>query len=82
MNEEFHVLSSEVDASVNQTSQIQPMCKEARTIVVTVYMDPEDSEKEIGMQRTDRHVVIIDSGCEMNKLMWLLLVMEVVVVVM
>jgi len=50
--EEFYDLSSRDNDCVNQTSRIEPSCKKARTNDGTLYTDSEDSEEEIGVQRT------------------------------
>jgi len=47
--EEFYMSSRDNDF-VNQTSWIEPRCKEARTSARTLYTDLEDSEEEIDVQ--------------------------------
>jgi hypothetical protein len=61
LDEEFRDLSSEEDNDVNQVSQAEPSCKKARIIVRTLSVDLEDSEEEIGVERTERHVIKSDS---------------------
>jgi hypothetical protein len=66
LDEEFHDLSCEDGDSVNQISEIEPMCKKARTVVGTLYKVSDDSEEETSVLRAERHVAVIDSGCEIN----------------
>ena len=60
-DEEFCDLSSEEDNGVNQVSWAEPSCKKGRISVRTLSVDSEDSEEEIGMERTERHVIKSDS---------------------
>jgi hypothetical protein len=57
LDEEFRDLSSKEDNGVNQVSQTEPSSKKARISVKTLSMDSEDSEEEIGVERTERHVI-------------------------
>jgi hypothetical protein len=57
LDEEFHDLSSEEDNGVNQVSRAEPSCKKVRISVRTLSVDSEDSEEEIGVERTERHVI-------------------------
>jgi hypothetical protein len=61
LDEEFRDLSSEEHNGVNEVSQAEPSCKKARISVITVSVDSEDSEEEIGVERTERHVIKSDS---------------------
>ena len=63
-DEEFHDLSSEEDNGVNQVSLAEPSCKKARISVRTLLVDSEDSEEEIGVERTQRHVIKSDSDSD------------------
>jgi hypothetical protein len=53
LDEEFRDLSSEEDNGVNQVSQAEPSCKQARISVITLSVDSEDPEEEIGVERTE-----------------------------
>jgi hypothetical protein len=53
LDEEFRHLSSEEDNGVNQVSRAEPSCKKARISVRTLSVDSEDSEEEIGVERTE-----------------------------
>jgi hypothetical protein len=66
LDEEFHDLSSEEDNGVKQVSRAEPSCKKARISVRTLSVGSEDSEEEIGVERTDRHVIKSDSDSETN----------------
>jgi len=66
LDEEFRDLSSEEDNGVNQVSRAEPSCKKVRISVRTLSVDAEDSEEEIGVERTDRHVIKSDSDSETN----------------
>ena len=66
LDEEFRDLSSEEDNGVNQVSRAEPSCKKARISVRTLSVDSEDSEEEICVERTERHVVKSDSDSETN----------------
>jgi hypothetical protein len=66
LDEEFRDLSSEEDNGVSQVSQVEPSCKKARISVRTLSVDSEDSEEEIGVERTERHVIKSDSDSETN----------------
>jgi hypothetical protein len=66
LDEEFCDLSSEEDNGVNQVSQAEPSYKKARISVRTLSVDSEDSEEEIGVERTERHVIKSDSDSETN----------------
>jgi len=66
LDEEFRDLSSEEDNGVNQVSQAEPSCKKARISVRTLSVDSEDSEEEIGVERTERHVIKSYSDSETN----------------
>jgi hypothetical protein len=57
LDEEFCDLSSEEDYGVNQVSRAEPSCKKARISVRTLSVDSEDSEGEIGVERTERRVI-------------------------
>jgi hypothetical protein len=57
LDEEFCDLSSEEDNGVNQVSRAEPSCKKTRISVRTLSVDSEDSEEEIGVERTERHVI-------------------------
>ena len=59
LDEEFCDLSSEEDNGVSQVSRAEPSCKKAR-ISVRTSVDSEDSEEEIGVERTERHVIKSD----------------------
>jgi len=61
LDEEFRDLSSEEDNGVSLVSRAEPSCKKARISVRTLSVDSEDSEKEIGVERTERHVIKSDS---------------------
>src|SRR5215510_4426409 len=70
LDEEFRELSSEEDNGVNQVSRAEPSRKKARISVRTLSVDSEDSEEEIGVERTERHAIKSDnetnaggSGC-------------------
>ena len=52
-DEEFRDLSSEEHNGVNQVSWAEPSCKKARISVRTLSVDSEDSEEEIGVERTE-----------------------------
>jgi len=52
LDEEFCDLSSEEDNGVNQVSRAEPSCKKAIISVRTLSVDSEDSEEEIGVERT------------------------------
>jgi hypothetical protein len=65
LDEEFCDLSSEEDNGVNQVSQAEPSWKKARIRGRTLSVDSEDSEEEIGVERTESHV-ISDSDSETN----------------
>jgi hypothetical protein len=54
LDEEFCGLSSEEENGVNQVSRAEPSCKKARISVRTLSVDSEDSEEEIGVERTER----------------------------
>jgi len=75
LDEEFRDLSSEEDNGVNQVSRAEPSCKKAKISVRTLSVDSEDSEEEIGVERTDRHVIKVTVTVKQM----LLLVVEVVV---
>jgi hypothetical protein len=66
LDEEFCDLSSKEDNGVNQVSRAEPSCKKARISVRTLSVDLEDSEEEIGMERTERHLIKSDSDSETN----------------
>ena len=66
LDEEFRDLSSEEDNGVNQVSRAEPSYKKARISVRTLSVDSEDSEEEIGVERTERHVIKSDSDSETN----------------
>ena len=66
LDEEFRDLSSEEDNGVNQVSRAEPSCKKARISVRILSVDSEDSEEEIGVERTERHVIKSDSDSETN----------------
>jgi hypothetical protein len=66
LDEEFCDLSSEEYNGVNQVSRAEPSCKKARISVRTLSVDSEDSEEEIGVVRTERHVIKSDSDSETN----------------
>ena len=66
LDEEFRDLSSEEDNGVSQVSRAEPSCKKARISVRTLSVDSENSEEEIGVERTKRHVIKIDSDRETN----------------
>ena len=66
LDEEFRDLSSKEDNGVSQVSQVEPSCKKARISVRTLSVDSEDSEEEIGVERTERHVIKSDSDSETN----------------
>ena len=53
LDKEFRDLSSEEDNGVNQASRAEPSCKKVRISVRTLSVDAEDSEEEIGVERTD-----------------------------
>jgi len=53
LDEEFRDLSSEEDNGVNQAFRAEPSCKKVRISVRTLSVDAEDSEEEIGVERTD-----------------------------
>jgi hypothetical protein len=53
-DEEFRDLSSEEDNDVNHISRAEPSHKKARISVRTLSVDSEDSEEEIGVERTER----------------------------
>jgi len=59
-------LSSEEDNGVNLVSRAEPSCKKARISVRTLSVDSDDSEEEIGVERTKRHVIKSDSDSETN----------------
>jgi len=61
LDEEFRDLSSEEDNGVSQVSRAEPSSKKARISVRTLSVDLEDSEEEIGVERTERHVIKSDS---------------------
>jgi len=65
LDEEFRDLSSEEDNGVSQVSRAEPSCKKAR-ISVRTSVDSEDSEEEIGVERTERHVIKSDIDSETN----------------
>ena len=52
VDEEFCDLSSEEDNGVNQVSRAEPSCKKAIISVRTLSVESEDSEEEIGVERT------------------------------
>jgi hypothetical protein len=64
LDEEFRDLSSEGDDGVNQVSRAEPSSKKARISVRTLSVDSEDSEEEIGVERTERHVINSDSDSD------------------
>jgi len=66
LDEEFCDLSSEEDNGVNQVSRAEPSCKKVGISVRTLSVDSEDSEEEIGVERTERHVIKSDSDSETN----------------
>jgi hypothetical protein len=66
LDKEFCDLSSEEDNDVTQVSRTEPSCNKARISVRTLSVDSEDSEEEIGMERTERHVIKSDSDSETN----------------
>jgi hypothetical protein len=66
LDEEFCDLSSEEDNGVNQVSRAEPSYKKARISVRTLSVDLEDSEEEIGVERTERHVIKSDCDSETN----------------
>jgi hypothetical protein len=68
LDEEFRDLSSEEEDGVNQVSRAEPSCKKARIGVRILSVDSEDSEEEISVERTERHVIKSnnDSDCEIN----------------
>ena len=61
LDEEFCDLSSKEDNGVNQVSRAEPSCKKARISVRTLSVDSQDSEEEIGVERTERHVIKSDN---------------------
>ena len=61
LDEEFRDLSSEEDNGVSQVSRAEPSCKRARISIRTLSVDSEDSEEEIGVERTEAHVIKSDS---------------------
>jgi hypothetical protein len=54
LDKEFRDLSSEEDNGVNQVSRAKPSCKKAVISVRTLSVDSEDSEEQIGVERTVR----------------------------
>jgi hypothetical protein len=64
LDEEFSDLSTEEDNGVSQVSRAEPSCKKARISVRTLSVGSEDSEEEIGVERTDRHAIRSDSDSE------------------
>jgi len=66
LDEEFRDLSSEEDNGVSLASRAEPSCKKARISVRTLSVDSEDSEEEIGVERTERHVIKSASDSETN----------------
>jgi len=66
LDEEFHDLSSKEDNGVNQVSRAEPSRKKARISTRTLSVDSEDSEEEIGVERTERHVIKSDNDSETN----------------
>ena len=66
LDEEFHDLSSKEDNGVNQVSRAEPSRKKARISTRTLSVDSEDSEEEIGVERTERHAMKSDSDSEKN----------------
>ena len=66
LDEEFRDLSSEEDNGVSQLSRAEPSCKKARISVRTLSIDSEDSEDEIGVERTERRLIKSDSDSETN----------------
>jgi hypothetical protein len=54
LDEEFRDLSSEEYNGVNQVSRAEPSRKKERISVRTLSVDSEDSEEEIGVERTER----------------------------
>jgi hypothetical protein len=54
LDEEFRDLLSEEDNGVNQVSWAEPSCKKARISIRTLSVNSEDSEEEIGVERTER----------------------------
>jgi len=65
-DEEFRDLSSKENNGVNQVSRAEPLCKKARISFRTLSVDSEDSEEEICVERTERHVIKSDSDSETN----------------
>jgi uncharacterized protein (UPF0297 family) len=53
LNEVFRDLSSKEYNGVNQVSRAEPSCKKTRISVRTLSVDSEDSEEEIGVERTE-----------------------------
>ena len=64
LDEEFRDLSSEEDNGVNQVSRAEPLCKKARISVRTLSVDLEDSEEDVGVERTERHVIKSDGDSD------------------
>jgi hypothetical protein len=64
LDEEFRDLSSEEDNGVNQVSRAEPSYKKTRSSVRTLSVDSEDSEEDIGVERTERHVIKSDSDSD------------------
>jgi len=54
LDEEFRDLSSKEDNGVSQVYRAEPSCKKARISDRTLSVDSEDSEEEIGVERTER----------------------------
>jgi len=66
LDEELRDLSSKEDNGLNHISRAEPSWKKARISVRTLSVDSEDSEENISMERTERHVIKSDSDSETN----------------